>query len=150
MLPIAALQSCRAHELPFGAFAWLTSGDQETLIIANEAKPYAVVFGANSHVSMMHDLDGDALYTTNWQIEVDPTSAKGSTQADSAFGLLVVTKSSTNVMIKFNEASQWSYASIPMPNDSSVKMQTGMAFSRWKIVTMVGDKQHVLFEMPSQ
>lgn len=148
MLPLSALKSCRAHELPFGAFAWLTSGDQETLVIANNSDdPFAVVFAETPFVAPMHNLDGDALYTTDWQIEVDPASAKSSNQADSRHGLLMVAKSTANLLVKFEGASQWGHASLPVPDDFNSNMQRGMAFSRWSIVTWIGDDKHVLLQM---
>jgi hypothetical protein len=150
MLPLSTLKSCRAHELPFGAFGWLTSGTQEKLVVANNADdPFAVVFGETPFVAAMHNLDGDALYTTDWQIEVDPTSAISSNQADSRRGLLMVVKSSVHLPVKFGGESQWSHAALPVPPDFDKNMQRGMAFSRWSVVTWVGDKKHVLFEMTS-
>jgi hypothetical protein len=150
MLPLSALKSCRAHDLPFGAFSWLTSGAQERLIVANDSdEPFAVVFGKTPFVAAMHDLDGDALYTTDWQLEVDPASAKSSNQADSRRGLLKVAKSAVHLLVKVDGESQWSHAALPVPQDFDKNMQRGMAFSRWRIVTRIGQEKHILFEMPS-
>jgi hypothetical protein len=151
MLPLSALKSCRARDLPFGAFAWLTSGVQEKLVVAHDSEdPFAVVFGEAPFVAAMHELDGDALYTTDWQLEVDPGSAKSSNQADSRKGLLMVVKSAVHLLIKFEGESRWSHAALPVPKDFDENMQRGMAFSRWRIVTWVGEKKHVLFEMSSE
>ena len=148
MLPLSTLGSCRAHELPFGALGWLTSGNLETLLVVNnDDEPFAIVFGELPFSCPMSHLDGDALFIKDWKIEVDPKSAKTASHVNSAHGLLMVSKSMVNILFRSADSPQWGHAPLPVPDDFGSSMQRGMAFSRWKIVTWLGDERVVLLDI---
>ena len=150
MLPISALRSCRARDLPFGAFAWLTSGDQETLIVADQKEPFAVLLQERPVAVVLDRLDGDALFTTDWQIEIDPRSAKSADHINHTGDLLFVGKSKLFMRIKFDDDPRISVAALPLADGIGADMQRTIPFSRWNVVTMIGNKRYVLLEMPSQ
>ncbi|WP_125959424.1 hypothetical protein [Sphingomonas sp. ABOLF] len=143
------LGSCFANELKPGLFCWIPDRNSPA-IVTIENEPRVIFLAGDQDACEVYELNGTALFTEEWWIEVDPASVIDPTRQDKPLGAISVKGPMMFIHAKVAEGTTGNVALIQGSAGGRDELKRPVMFSRWQIMAPTDSGPAVLYSTPDQ